>query len=145
MIYTKTTKKALMLCFNAHKDQLDKSGLPYVFHPFHLAEQMDDELSTATALLHDVVEDTDYSLSDLENMGFQAEIILALSYLTHDSNTPYMEYVKKIKENPIAKKVKLADLRHNSDLSRMEEEMIDEWAIARNKKYEAAIKLLEEN
>ena len=52
-------KKALRISFNAHKSQIDKSGMPYVYHPFHLAEQMDDELSTCVALLHDVVEDTD--------------------------------------------------------------------------------------
>ena len=58
MIYTPMTKIALKLCFEAHKDQLDKSGMPYVFHPFHLAEQMKDEATTIVALLHDVVEDT---------------------------------------------------------------------------------------
>lgn len=65
MIYTDLTKKALKISFNAHKDQLDKSGMPYVYHPFHLAEQMYDEYSTCVALLHDVVEDTDTTLDDL--------------------------------------------------------------------------------
>ena len=58
MIYTDKTKAALKLCFEAHKNQVDKSGLPYVFHPFHLAESMTDEATTIVALLHDVVEDT---------------------------------------------------------------------------------------
>ena len=58
MLYTPLTKKALKLCFDAHRDQLDKSGLPYVFHPFHLAEQMDSENAVILALLHDVVEDS---------------------------------------------------------------------------------------
>ena len=66
MIYTEQTVKALKLCFVAHKEQTDKTGVPYVFHPFHLAEQMTDELTAAAALLHDVVEDTDYTLEDLE-------------------------------------------------------------------------------
>lgn len=61
MIYTPTTKKALKLCFKAHKRQLDKSGIPYVFHPFHLAEQMTDEITMTVALLHDVIEDTRYT------------------------------------------------------------------------------------
>ena len=65
MIYTDLTKQAMKLCFAAHKDQTDRSGLPYVFHPFHLAEQMPDEESTVVALLHDVVEDTPYTLEDL--------------------------------------------------------------------------------
>ena len=61
MIYTPMTKTALKLCFEAHRDQTDKSGMPYVFHPFHLAEQMSDEKTTVVALLYDVIEDTDYS------------------------------------------------------------------------------------
>ena len=60
MIYTPATKKALNICFEAHVEQKDKSGLPYVFHPFHLAEQMETEETTVVALLHDTVEDTDY-------------------------------------------------------------------------------------
>lgn len=66
MIYTSKTKKALKLCFEAHKEQVDKTDMPYVFHPFHLAEQMKDEETTVVALLHDVIEDTDYTFDDLE-------------------------------------------------------------------------------
>ena len=120
MIYTNLTKKALKISFNAHKDQVDKTGVPYVFHPFHLAEQMDDEKSTCVALLHDVVEDTDYTFDDLRNEGFTKEIIDAIKLLTHDPSVPYLDYVNMIKENSIARKVKLADLKHNSDLSRLD-------------------------
>ena len=120
MIYTTLTKKALKICFNAHKDQVDKSGLPYVFHPFHLAEQMNSEDEVCVALLHDVVEDTDITFEDLEKEGFNNKVIDALKLLTHDDDTPYMEYVKKIKLNDIARKVKLADLKHNTDLTRLD-------------------------
>lgn len=120
MIYTNMTKKALKICFKAHINQVDKTGVPYVFHPFHLAEQMDDEESVCLALLHDVVEDTSMTFEDLINEGFSEKIISALRLLTHLNSTPYMEYIQKIKENPLAKKVKLADLRHNSDLSRLD-------------------------
>lgn len=140
MLYTNATKKAMKLCFEAHKDQTDKSGLPYVFHPFHLAEQMTDEATTVTALLHDVVEDTSYTLEDLKNMGFAFEVLEALALLTHDDSVPYLEYVAALKENPIAKAVKLADLAHNSDLTRMD--IVDEWAIKRTEKYKKAIELL---
>lgn len=143
MIYTEMTKKALKLCFEAHKNQADKSGMPYVFHPFHLAEQMEDENTVTVALLHDIVEDTEYSLDDLKNMGFPQQVIEALGLLTHDKSVPYMDYVKKIKENSIAKVVKLADLKHNSDLSRLE--TIDEKALKRVKKYKNAMNLLEDN
>ena len=120
MIYTNLTKKALKISFNAHKDQVDKTGVPYVFHPFHLAEQMDDEASTCVALLHDVVEDTDYTFDDLRNEGFTKEIIDAIKLLTHDPSVPYLDYINKIKENVVSTKVKLADLKHNSDLSRLD-------------------------
>ena len=140
MIYTEATKKAMRLCYEAHRDQTDKSGVPYVFHPIHLAEQMRDEDTTVTALLHDVIEDTVYTFDDLVKMGFSENVITALKLLTHDKSVPYMEYVAKIKENPVAKAVKLADLAHNSDLSRLNS--VDDKARSRIQKYEAAKKLL---
>lgn len=140
MIYTDMTKKAMKLCFEAHKDQVDKSGMPYVFHPFHLAEQMHDEKTSIVALLHDVIEDTDYTFEDLRAAGFDNEIIEALKLMTHDDSVPYMEYVTAIKSNPIATAVKLADLKHNSDLSRLD--VVDEKAIKRKEKYDKAICLL---
>jgi (p)ppGpp synthase/HD superfamily hydrolase len=145
MIYTPLTKKALRLCFDSHKDQVDKTGLPYVFHPFHLAEQMDDEYGTVVALLHDVVEDTDTTLRDLSAMGYPEEVIDALALLTHAEGVPYMDYVALIKDNAIAKAVKIADLKHNSDLSRMDESEIDEWAIKRTEKYKTALNFLTES
>ena len=142
MIYTEMTKKALSLCFSAHKDQLDKSGLPYVFHPFHLPEQMTDEDTTIVALLHDVIEDTEHTLDDLRRFGFNENVISAIALMTHDDDVPYMDYVRNIAKDPIAKKVKLADLRHNSDMSRLD--MITQKDIERAEKYKAAIKILEE-
>ena len=142
MIYTALTKKAIRLMFDAHKDQLDKSGLPYVFHPFHLAEQMEDETSTVIALLHDVVEDTDYSIEDIEAMGFGDDVCNALRLLTHDKAVPYMDYVRRIKENPSASAVKTADLRHNSDLSRLDS--ISAADKERVEKYREALSILSE-
>lgn len=140
MIYTDLTKKALKLCFDAHKNQVDKTDIPYVFHPFHLAEQMDDEISTVCALLHDVIEDTDYTFTDLEDMGYPKEVLSVLQLLTHDDAVPYMDYVEKISHNPIAKKVKIADLMHNSDLSRLD--VVDERALERREKYKKALEFL---
>ena len=142
MIYTAQTQKALRLCFEAHRDRTDKGGMPYVFHPFHLAEQMTDEKTTVAALLHDVVEDTDYTLADLEAMGFDGEVLAALRLLTHAEGEPYMDYVARLKANPIARAVKLADLAHNRDLSRLAPEQIDEWALQRQETYQQAIALL---
>ncbi len=142
MIYTPKTKIALKLCFEAHKEQVDKSGMPYVFHPFHLAEQMNTEETTIVALLHDLVEDTDYTIEDLVDMGFDKSITDAIALMTHADNVAYMDYVRAIKDNPIAKTVKLADLKHNSDLTRLE--IVDEKALSRREKYLKAIAILQE-
>lgn len=141
MIYTSMTKKALKLCFETHKEQTDKSGMPYVFHPFHLAEQMSDEETTVVALLHDCIEDSDRTLDDLREMGFGEKIIEAIALMTHDPDVPYMDYVAQIKANPIARTVKLADLRHNSDMSRLDS--ITPYDQERAEKYKKAIELLE--
>lgn len=141
MIYTKMTKVALKLCFDAHRDQVDKSGMPYVFHPFHLAEQMKDEATTIVALLHDVIEDTDYTLEDLARLGFGEDVLEAIALMTHAPEVPYMEYVANIKTNPIARAVKLADLRHNSDSTRLD--VMTEYDLRREEKYKKAILFLE--
>ena len=141
MIYTRLTKKALRICFDAHREQTDKTGLPYVFHPFHLAEQMTDEYTTVAALLHDVVEDTDITIDDLIAEGFPTEVTDALALLTHDPAVPYMDYVAKIATDPIAKSVKMADLRHNSDMTRLD--TVDDYALKRAEKYKTALEYLE--
>ena len=141
MIYTPLTKKAMQLCYAAHAGQLDKSGIPYVFHPIHLAEQMQCEDTTVVALLHDVVEDTCYTLEDLHQMGYPEQVIEAIRLMTHPPGVPYLDYVAAIRHNPIARKVKLADLRHNSDLTRLDH--IDAKSLARAEKYKQAIALLE--
>lgn len=142
MIYTPMTKIALKLCFEAHKNQIDKSGMPYVFHPFHLAEQMTDEKTTVVALLHDVIEDTEYTLNDLKDKGFTDDVLSAIALMTHADGVPYMEYVALIKTNHIAKTVKLADLRHNSDMSRLDR--VTACDRERVEKYKKAIELLED-
>ena len=117
MIYTPLTYKAMHIAYNAHHGQLDKSGAPYIFHPVHLAEQMDDEFSCCAALLHDVVEDTEVTLEDLRK-DCPEEVVEAVRLLTHEDGVPDVEYLTAIKANPIALKVKLADNAHNADQSR---------------------------
>ena len=117
MVYTPLTIRAMDIAYHAHHGQVDKSGVPYIFHPLHLAESMEDEISCCAALLHDVVEDTNITLEDLAQQ-FPAEVVDVVALLTHEEGVDYFDYVRRIKENPIAKKVKLADLAHNSDTSR---------------------------
>lgn len=121
MVYSELVRRACSIMYEAHKDDVDKGGYPYVFHPFYLAAQMEDEESVCTALLHDVIEDHGdrYSLDDLERAGFPASVIHALRLLTHGDGVPYMDYVEALVEDPIARKVKAADLRHNMDASRL--------------------------
>ena len=119
MIYTPMTKKAIIYMFEKHKDQKDKSNIPYVYHPLHVAENLPDEITTTVALLHDVVEDTDTTFEDLKNEGFPDVVVDTLRLLTHDPNVDYFEYIKKIGTNDIARKVKLRDLEHNMDIRRI--------------------------
>ena len=102
MVYSELVRRACSIMYDAHKDDVDKGGYPYVFHPFYLAAQMEDEESVCTALLHDVIED-------------HGDRYL----LTHGDGVPYMDYVEALAEDPIARKVKAADLRHNMDASRL--------------------------
>lgn len=144
MIYTTMTKKAMQISYQAHKDQVDKSGIPYIFHPIHLAEQMETEEAVIVALLHDVVEDTDWSIQALEKEGFSKDITDALGLLTHHDDMGYLDYIGKNKKSssPHAKIVKIADLKHNSDLSRFDH--IDEEIMRRVEKYAKAISILAE-
>ena len=140
--YTDMTKRAMQICFQAHQGQTDKGGMPYALHPIHLAEQMETEDEICTALLHDVVEDTDYTIEDLRQAGFNETILEAITLLTHEPDVPYMDYVMGTRHNPLARKVKLADLLHNSDLGRLENPTDHDRC--QQKKYLAARKLLEE-
>lgn len=146
MIYTELTCKAMEIAYDAHHGQLDKNGVPYIFHPYHLAEQMTDELTACTALLHDVVEDTGTSISKLEKI-FPHEVTDAVKLLTHDKKDDYFDYVRKISTDPIAKAVKKADLLHNSDMSRYIGDNMknDPENLKRLEKYKKALKLLSDN
>ena len=141
MIYTHLTNEAMKIAYKAHHGQVDKGGIPYIFHPYHLAEQMPDEYTTCVALLHDVVEDTDVTIEELKET-FPPEVIEAIALMTHKENEPYLDYVQRISTNPIAKTVKLADLRHNSDQTRLEN--ADEATLAYfQEKYRKAFEILE--
>lgn len=127
----------IVLAVEAHKGQKDRYGRPYILHPLHLMAQMDTEEEMMTAVLHDVVEDTDYTLADLREMGLPDAVVVAVGLLTHDKEAvPYDEYVRHLKPNPIAKKVKLADLQHNMDIRRLRS--VEEKDAVRLEKYRRA-------
>lgn len=142
MIYTDMTIRAARIAEQAHRGQYDKAGMPYIFHPLHLAEQMTDEVTAAAALLHDVMEDTDVTEAELAAQ-FPQRVMDALRLLTHDPAEDYFDYVRRIRENPDAKAVKLADLRHNSDTGRLPPAARTEpKTLERCEKYRQAIKIL---
>lgn len=140
MIYTPLTIRAMQIAYRAHHGQHDKGGVPYIFHPIHLAEQMQDEYSTCVALLHDVVEDTDVTMEELRAV-FPAEVTDAVALMTHREDEPYLEYVRRAATNPITKAVKLADIRHNSDSSRLPDAGEDKLRYFADK-YQAALAVL---
>lgn len=144
MLYTEMTRKALRIAFDAHINQTDKTGMPYIYHPLHLAEHIgDNEVLIVTALLHDVVEDTPLTFEELSAAGISDEVIDALRLLTHDESVPYMDYVRNIKNsgNKTAIAIKKADLIHNSNTWRLV--TLDEKAKERIEKYTAALELLD--
>ncbi len=142
MIYTRLTKNALGIAYKAHKKQLDRSGVPYVFHPYEVASSMDDEITCAAALLHDVLEDTRLTERYLLKHSIPKEVVELVKILTRDPNEDYFDYIRRVKTNPAAVKIKLADLAHNGDSSRLDE--VSDADRKRLEKYAAARAMLTE-
>ncbi len=123
---------ALWIAIKAHKGQIDKAGKAYITHPINVMFGVKGYKAKIVALLHDVIEDSHYKLSYLEKY-FDDEIITAVDLVTRKEGQNYGEYILKLKENNIAKAVKLSDLRHNMDLKRIKN--ITEKDLARLEKY----------
>lgn len=119
--YEKMLALAETIAVNAHKSQWDKGGHPYINHPRFVSAHCTSPESRIVGMLHDVVEDTDVTLDALREYGFSEDILMALDLVTKKKGPDYDEdlYYEKIKTNPIAREVKLADLKHNSDISRI--------------------------
>ncbi len=141
MIVTQNTIKALNLAYKAHHNQYDKIGVPYIFHPYTVAETMKDEKTTILALLHDTLEDTSLTIEDIKKLNVTEDIITALLLLTHDSALSYVDYIKRLAPNRLARTVKLGDLYHNTHPSRVVN--FTESDKNRQKKYFESIKYLE--
>jgi (p)ppGpp synthase/HD superfamily hydrolase len=113
-------ERAIHRALEAHSGQKEENGRPYLLHPLRLMLRMDTEQEMAAAVLHDVVEDTDITLEDLRAEGFPEEVLAAVALLTHDKRkVPYRKYVERIAANPVARKVKLADLEDNLNVLRL--------------------------
>jgi len=131
---------ALSIARKAHEGQLDKAGVDYIEHPIYVASQVDTEEEKAVALLHDVIEDSPVSAEELLQAGLPETVVTAVQVLTKKKEQDYQTYLETVKKNPLARLVKLSDLKHNSDLSRLSS--ITEKDRERLKKYKKAIDFL---
>ena len=135
-------QKALAIAEDAHKGQVDKAGVAYIHHPLYVASLVEGELAKTIALLHNVVEDSAWTLEDLRMEGLPEKVVQAVGILTKNRDESYEEYLMHVKQNPLARQVKLADLQHNSDLSRLT--TVTEIDRKRVEKYRQAIAFLSE-
>lgn len=134
-------ERAIAIALEAHQGQTDRYGRPYILHPLHVMLQMDGEAEMMAAVLHDVLEDSALTLEVLRDEGFPPAVLEVVRLLTHDAEkTSYQEYVRRLRPNPIAVKVKLADLRHNMDIRRMDR--VEERDAERLEKYRRAWEIL---
>jgi (p)ppGpp synthase/HD superfamily hydrolase len=136
-----TPERAIEIAAKAHAGQVDKAGQPYVLHPLRMMLAVTMPEARMAAVLHDIVEDTTVTLDELRAAGFPATVLEAVEALTKREGEDYEAFIRRVAPNPIAREVKLADLRDNSDLSRISEPT--ERDRERIKKYSRAIAYLE--
>jgi (p)ppGpp synthase/HD superfamily hydrolase len=134
---------AKRIATRAHQGQVDKAGQPYISHPEFVASQVIGDEAKAVAWLHDVVEDTPVTFDDLRAEGLSEAVIEAVAALTKQEGESYETYLERVAANPLAKAVKLADLKHNMDTSRLK--TIDDKTRVRLEKYKLAFAKLSES
>ncbi|WP_295756311.1 HD domain-containing protein [uncultured Holdemanella sp.] len=127
---------ALQIAKEAHAGQVDKAGKDYILHPITVASYMDTDVEKTIAYLHDVLEDTGVTVDELRN-HFSNEIVDTVITLTHRKDESYFEYIQRISKSKLAKKVKVADLLHNLDITRIKEPTKQDYE--RLEKYKKAI------
>ena len=132
--------RAIELAKQHHEGQTDKAGKPYIEHPLRVMNQVESEEEKIVAVLHDIVEDTEISLDDLRSEGFSEEVVSAVECLTKQDGENYDSYIERISFNPLAVKIKLADLEDNRDLTRLPE--VTDKDLERIEKYDKALEKL---
>jgi (p)ppGpp synthase/HD superfamily hydrolase len=137
-----TLDDAILLASEAHHGVMDKSGQPYILHPLRVMFQCETQAERIVAVLHDVVEDTDRTFDDLRNMGYSEEVLAALDCVTKRDGESYEQFVERAAANPIARRVKIADIEDNMDVRRLPNIGPKDWE--RTTKYLAAWKRLKQ-
>ncbi len=135
-----TVEDVVAIAARAHRGQKDKAGAPYLLHPLRLMLRMDTEAAMMAAVLHDVVEDTEWTLERLREAGFSDEVLEAVDCLTHKEGESYHEFVERVRTNPIARQVKIADLEDNMNIRRMKH--LGPKGLERLEKYHRAWRVL---
>lgn len=114
-----TLEDAILLAAEAHRGQTEKAGNPYILHPLRVMFRLESENDRIVGVLHDVIEDTHYTLKDLRAMGYPEPLLQALDCLTRRETETYEEFITRVRTNPLATRVKLADLEDNMDVRRL--------------------------
>lgn len=133
-------EKALVIATKAHEGQKDKTGSPYILHPIRVSNRCLTDEEKIVALLHDVIEDTNVSASDLLASGFPRNIVEAVLSVTRNEGESYEDFVIRSKQNPIGRQVKLHDLEDNMDITRLRQ--LTEKDLERLNKYLTAYRVL---
>ncbi len=137
-----TLEKAIEIAASAHQGQKQKDGMPYIIHPLTVMMKVETLEEKIVAVLHDVIEDTEVTLADLQEAGFADEVLAGVELMTRTEGQDYEEYIEAISRNAIARKVKLADMRNNIDLLRIP--VVKDKDLERCRKYHRSIRYLEE-
>jgi (p)ppGpp synthase/HD superfamily hydrolase len=132
--------KAVAIAVEAHRGQKDRYGAAYILHPLRLMARLNTPLEKMIGVLHDVVEDTDWTFDSLRREGFPETVLEALQCMTKKNGEAYEDFVRRSASLPLAKKVKLADLEDNMDIRRMPE--VTEQDLPRLQKYLKAWRFL---
>jgi (p)ppGpp synthase/HD superfamily hydrolase len=133
-------EKAIEIALRAHAGQKGKDGSPYILHPLRVMSRMATDEERMAAVLHDAVEDSDLTLEDLRREGFPPEVLEAVRLMTHEEGIGYEDYVERLKDNPMARRIKVADLEDNSDIRRLSG--IETKDLERLRKYHRAWQIL---
>jgi (p)ppGpp synthase/HD superfamily hydrolase len=135
-----TIEDAIALALHVHRGQVDRAGAPYILHPLRMMSRFYSETERLVAVLHDVVEDSDLTLDDLRKLGYAEQVVYAVDCLTKREGEPYADLIARAKSNPIARRVKLADLEDNMDVRRYPQ--LGEKELERLQKYRTAWAML---
>jgi (p)ppGpp synthase/HD superfamily hydrolase len=135
-----TLGRAIAIAAQAHQEQRDKAGAPYILHPLRIMAQMSTEAEMIVAVLHDLLEDTEWTIDQLRAEGFSADVLAALECVTRRDKETYDAFIERARSNTLARRVKLADLEDNMDLRRIAQ--ITDRDIERVRKYHRARQLL---